>query len=179
MTRRLRRVLAHPLHEAPQAVRDGRQAFDNWRGAHRRTVWSDHSSTDRIALVVVNYNTARLLANLVFSLYRVLDRDEFSALVVVDNGSIDDSGSLLGALKEAGLVHHVVDNRRLPYHGPGLNRGVSFLAEHQVNPTFEARWVGAVDSDVVALRPGGLRAASRRLIDDGAVLAGQMRKPNT
>ena len=77
--------------------------------------------------MVVNYNTRRLIAQLIYSLYRILQPPMFR-LVVVDNGSTDGSAELLSAAAAAGLCH-LVANPTNRHHGPGLNQGVSYLAE--------------------------------------------------
>ncbi len=76
----------------------------------RRTTWPDTSAATggkrpRVGIVVANFNTRRLIAQLVFSLYRLLGRSEFTQLVVVDNASTDGSRELLNALHDARLIH--------------------------------------------------------------------------
>ena len=121
-----------------------------------------------VAIVVANYNTRRLIAQLVFSLYRLLGRDQFSELVVVDNASTDGSRELLAALHRARLIH-LIQNRTQRYHGPALTQGVSWLAGARTQ--LDSVWV--LDSDVVVLRADTVRnalAAARRL---GAAAVGQ------
>jgi glycosyltransferase involved in cell wall biosynthesis len=127
-----------------------------------------------VGVITVNYNTATHVSQLVFSLARVLGGGEFACHIVVDNGSNDDSLHLLGALQEAGLVT-LVTNRARPYHGPGLNRGVSWLAQHQSDSRFRVDYVCLLDSDVIALRPGALPAGVAALRKSGGVFAGQFR----
>jgi Glycosyl transferase family 2 len=91
-----------------------------------RTVWPTDSSatgTDepRVGIVVVTFNTRRLIAQLLFSLYRLLGRNEFAQLVVVDNASTDGSRELLDALHEARLID-LIRNRHQRYHGPALTQ---------------------------------------------------------
>src|SRR5436190_15993121 len=101
-----------------------------------RTTWPrtpDHIGgrrRPRLGIVVVNFNTARLISQLLFSLYRILGRSEFTTVVVVDNGSTDGSREILESLWEAQLIH-LVANDEQQYHGPGLNQGISWLAKRQ------------------------------------------------
>jgi hypothetical protein len=135
-----------------------------------RTTWPSEAGDERsgVAAVIVNWNTRLLIAQLVFSLCRVLRGDELRQIVVVDNGSTDGSVELLTALHDGGLIH-LIANRRQRYHGPGLNQGISWLAQQ---PTRPARvWV--LDSDVVILRPDALRDAVRVSNETGAALVGQ------
>jgi glycosyltransferase involved in cell wall biosynthesis len=117
-------------------------------------------------VVVANFNTRRLIAQTVFSLYRVLGRDQFSEFVVVDNGSSDGSRELLGALHRAGLVH-LIRNRTQRYHGPALTQGVSWLARGQESGACSrVDYIWVLDSDVIVLRSDTVRdalAAARRL----------------
>ncbi len=128
----------------------------------------------RLTLVVANHNALALIGQLVFGLHRVLDRGEVHRLVVVDNASTDGSVELLETLQDAGLVTLVRRHDR-PYHGPGLNAGLTFLADRQEDPDFRTDQVGVMDSDVFALRPGGLTAAAAMLRDSGAALSGPAR----
>ena len=119
-----------------------------------------------VAIVVANYNTSRLIAQLVFSIYRLLGRDQFSELVVVDNASTDGSRELLNALHQAGLVH-LIRNRTQRYHGPALTQGISWL----VGASNSVGYVWVLDSDVVVLRPDTVHDAlvTARQLDAAAV----------
>jgi glycosyltransferase involved in cell wall biosynthesis len=119
-----------------------------------------------VGIVVASFNTRRLIAQLVFSLYRLLGADQFSELVVVDNGSTDGSRELLEELQQAGLVH-VIRNRTQRYHGPALTAGISWLA--RARPEVDYVWV--LDSDVIVLRPDAVRdaLATARQVDAAAV----------
>jgi glycosyltransferase involved in cell wall biosynthesis len=122
--------------------------------------------------VVVNYNTRRLIAQLIYSLYRTLRPPAFR-LVVVDNGSSDGSAELLSAVADAGLCNLIrnPDNR---YHGPGLNQGVSYLAEAtQRDSEVVTSYVWLLDSDCVVLRPDALSAPCAVMREAGAALVGQ------
>jgi glycosyltransferase involved in cell wall biosynthesis len=121
-----------------------------------------------VAIVVANFNTGRLIAQLVFSLYRLLGRDQFTELVVVDNASSDGSRELLDALHRAGLIH-LIQNRTQRYHGPALTQGVSWLAG--ARPGVDYVWV--LDSDVVVLRADTVRDALAAARRHDAALVGQ------
>jgi hypothetical protein len=121
-----------------------------------------------VAIVVANFNTRRLIAQLVFSLYQLLGSDQFSALVVVDNGSADGSRELLTALHRARLIH-LIRNRMQRYHGPALTQGVSWLVRRQ-RPVDHV-WV--LDSDVVVLRADTVRDALAAARRHDAALVGQ------
>src|SRR3954471_13121169 len=89
----------------------------------QRTVWPtpqpQSAGQPRVACVVVNFNTRWLIAGLLFSLYRLLGKDQFATIVVVDNHSQDGSLALLDGCAEAGLIH-LIRNRGQRYHGPAL-----------------------------------------------------------
>ncbi len=122
-----------------------------------RVAWpTDASEGRRVGIVVANFNTRRLIAQLVYSLYRVLGAHEFTQLVIVDNASTDGSQELLGALHDAGLLH-LIRNRRQRYHGPALTQGISWLARRQGRELIDYVWV--LDSDVIVLRPDTVRDA--------------------
>ncbi|HXY80408.1 MAG TPA: glycosyltransferase [Gaiellaceae bacterium] len=124
----------------------------------RRTAWP--AARERapgepanVGIAVVNFNTKRLISQLVFSLYRLLGPAWFRQIVVVDNASTDGSRDVLAALHDAGLVH-LIANRSQRYHGPALTQGVSWLARRQrsVPPRDRLDYVWTLDSDVVVLR---------------------------
>ena len=119
-----------------------------------------------VAVVVANYNTSRLIAQLVFSLYRLLGGDQFSELVVVDNASTDGSPEVLAALHRAKLIH-LIRNRTQRYHGPALTQGISWLARSRS----QVDYVWVLDSDVVVLRSDTVRdaLATARRVDAAAV----------
>ena len=114
----------------------------------------------RVGIVVASFNTYALIAGLVFSLYRLLGRGEFSELVIVDNGSPNGSRELLSALERAGLITLIL-NRRHRYDGPALSQGISWLARRQrvVVPRDQLDYVWLLDSDVIVLRPDTVRDA--------------------
>ena len=83
--------------------------------------------TSAVAVVTVNYNTAKLIALLLWSLHRVLKSHAPAEVVVIDNGSSDGSVELLAGLAKAGLCQLLAnETNRQP--GPGLNQGLSYLA---------------------------------------------------
>lgn len=145
----------------------------------RRTPWPRRppaaapvSSEAKVAVVTVNFDTAALLARLLLSLHRVLAPGRVERIVVVDQGSTDGSRELLGALRAAGLVD-VVDGRARPYHGPGLNRGVSYLARERRAGRLATDTVWILDSDVLVLRADALSTALDVFGSRHAVLLGQ------
>ena len=125
------------------------------------------SAAGRPGIVVVSYNTRRLTAQLIYSLYRTLRPPAFH-LVVVDNGSAE----LLSAVAEAGLCD-LVRNPENRYHGPALNQGMSRLAELHGSGAVPITAVWVLDSDCVVLRPDALVAPCAVMRETGAALVGQ------
>jgi hypothetical protein len=145
----------------------------------RRTPWPAATQelargAPQVGIVIASFNTRRLVAQLVFSLYRMLGRGEFAQIVVVDNASTDGSRELLEGLHEAGLIN-LVRNRVQEYHGPALTRGVSWLARRQrtVRPSDRLTHVWVLDSDVIVLRPDSIRDALRVFSESAAAMVGQ------
>jgi glycosyltransferase involved in cell wall biosynthesis len=136
----------------------------------RRTPWPDgeRGRTGRVGIVVANSNTRDLIAQLIFSLYHLLGRDQFAELVVVDNASTDGSRELLNALHARGLVH-LIRNRAERYHGPALTQGVSWLARQERRVDYV--WV--LDSDAVVLRRDTVREAQAVFSRAGVAVVGQ------
>jgi glycosyltransferase involved in cell wall biosynthesis len=144
-----------------------------------RTPWPFSSGTtrgdrQRVGIVVANFNTRRLIAQLVFSLYRLLGPGEFAQLVVVDNASTDGSRELLNALHGAGLIH-LIRNRSQRYHGPALTQGISWLARRQsaVGARAQLDYVWVLDSDVIVLRADAVRDALEVFKRSDAAAVGQ------
>jgi glycosyltransferase involved in cell wall biosynthesis len=121
-----------------------------------------------VGIVVAHFNTRRLIAQLVFSLHRLLGRDQFSELVIVDNGSNDGSLELLAALQRAKLIH-LIQNEEQCYHGPALTQGVSWL----IGARADVDYVWVLDSDVVVLCTDTLREALARAREVDAAAVGQ------
>jgi glycosyl transferase family 2 len=173
-SRDLRRsVLNRWLHSAT------RQRLSDWREERRRTAWPHRrdrrpGEAANVAIVVVNWNTRLLIAQLLFSVFRILGSDHVRQIVVVDNGSTDGSCELLFALRDAGLIH-LIANRGQRYHGPALNQGLSWLARRQraVACSDQIDYVWVLDSDVVILRRDALGRAVDCLESERAAAAGQ------
>jgi glycosyltransferase involved in cell wall biosynthesis len=140
----------------------------------RRTPWPSSPGGRRVGIVVASFNTRLLIAQLVFSLHRLLGAAEFAQLVVVDNASTDGSRELLEVLHEAGLIH-LIRNRRQRYHGPALTQGVSWLARRQrrVGPAEQLDYVWTLDSDVIVLRSDTVRTALDVFEGSNAAIVGQ------
>jgi glycosyltransferase involved in cell wall biosynthesis len=125
----------------------------------------------RPGVVVVSYNTRRLTAQLIYSLYRTLRPPEFH-LVVVDNGSTDGSAELLSAVADAELCD-LIRNPENRYHGPALNQGMSRLAELHDSGAVPLTAAWLLDSDCVVLRPDALSAPCAVMRETRAALVGQ------
>jgi Glycosyl transferase family 2 len=144
-----------------------------------RTSWPRRSAAEEwenVAIVSVNYNTAAHIAHLVFSLYRILGRNQFCRLVIVDNASTDHSTELLLGLQDAGLAD-VIFNKRQRYHGPALNQAMNYLAtlarraESRRDVT-DAVWI--LDSDSLILRPDAVSTPLRVLRSSEAGIVGEL-----
>jgi glycosyltransferase involved in cell wall biosynthesis len=151
-----------------------RRAVDNARERRERIVWPHRSpdppETPSVAVVTVSFNTARLLANLLFSLRRVLAQDALAHIVVVENGSTDGTVDVVRGLAERGLITLVTNDRR-PYHGPGLNRGLAEIATRVAAGEWAVDYVWVLDSDALVLRADALAASLDVLrATDGALL---------
>ena len=165
---------------AARRLRQVRSRLESWDEARRRTCWPVAQpfrgpAAPSVAAVVVNYDTAQLTAQLVFTLMRVLEPGVLSGIVVVDGSPEPDATGVLQGLHDAGIVT-LLRNTSRPYHGPGLNRGLSHLARrHADGHPVDLVWV--LDSDVLVLRPEALRTTVAAMAAAGAVLAGQVRSP--
>lgn len=126
-----------------------------------------------VGVIVVNYNTQHLTAQLIYSLYRRVHRPRFH-LVIVDNASTDGSPALLQELSDARMCD-ILLNCEQRYHGPGLNQGMDYLAQRQgtVAEWERLRCVWVLDSDCVVMRDDTLSSAVDVLGTTNAGLVGQ------
>jgi glycosyltransferase involved in cell wall biosynthesis len=124
-----------------------------------------------VAIVTVNYNTRDDVALLLWSICRNIS-DGLHSVLVVDNGSTDDSAVLLAGCAEAGLCTLMV-NETNRYHGPALNQALSHLATTQSE--HPPRWVWVLDSDCVVTNPSVLNEATTVASERGAALLGERR----
>jgi glycosyltransferase involved in cell wall biosynthesis len=154
-----------------------------FRGArvHLRRNWSqppcrvEANRRANVAIVTVNWNTATLIAQLLFSICRVVGREQVKRIVVVDNNSDDGSQALLEALSRAGVID-VIYNKHQRYHGPGLNDGIHFLERLQRNSKNAADaidYIWVIDSDCIILRDDVINDSVAALRKSGAGLCGQ------
>jgi glycosyltransferase involved in cell wall biosynthesis len=125
-----------------------------------------------VGVVMVSFNSLSVTTQAIYASFRYVRRPEFR-LVVVDNASTDGSAEMLEALAPAGLCE-VLLNAEQRYHGPGLNQGVNHLVAHRVaRPDRAVRYVLALDSDCIVLRPDTLSSAVNLMAATGAGLVGQ------
>jgi len=144
----------------------------NWPIPPRKT---GNTIVANVAIITVNSNTANLIAGLLFSLCRIVGREQIGRVVVVDNNSTDGSRDILGAFSEAGLID-VIYNDRQRYHGPGLNDGMHLLERLQRNAKSRdelVKYVWVLDSDCILLRHDIVEHSLAALQNSGAALCGQ------
>lgn len=173
------RPLWHRIN--PAWLRARRRAERQWiRTRTYPARWLRHTwpvpsdlNNERVAVVTVNYNTAEHISHLLFSLFRVVGREQLERIVVVDNASTDDSPALLSAMAEAGLID-LVRNKSQRFHGPGLNQAVARLVALQRCGACAARYVWVIDSDVIVLRADAVRNAVGKARADDAAILGQI-----
>jgi hypothetical protein len=142
---------------------------------YRRVEWPSGpvaATAETAAIVSVNYNTAPLIARLVWSIYRALGVRGFGSLVIVDNGSRDESSAILNALADAGLIA-LIANELNRYHGPALNQAVDHLALVRAEQPVATTAIWVLDSDCVVIRPDSLHACVQIMNESGAALVGQ------
>lgn len=87
---------------------------------------------DKLAVVIVNWNTGKLLARCVSSLFSIRERDRITDIVVADNASTDASMAHLkkelGTQSNKTLVHLIESSQNLGFAG-GNNKGIEYLQE--------------------------------------------------
>jgi GT2 family glycosyltransferase len=135
-------------------------------------------STDRVAVVVVSYNSAAVLPGLVASLAAGMAGLRWQ-LVVADNDSGDGSADLVRRLVPAATV---VQMRRNAGYAAGINAAVAAAGPHgavlALNPDVRLE-PGCVPRLLAALREPGVGIAVPQLLDArGAVIESMRRRPS-
>ncbi len=114
------------------------------------------------------------MAYLIFSLYRILGKDAFEKILVIDNGSNDGSLSMLLDMEKNNLIELLV-NERDQYHGPALNQAFSYLAAQRAKegrlPVKDYVWI--LDSDTIILRKDSLQKALSYLVTSKSAIVGE------
>jgi glycosyltransferase involved in cell wall biosynthesis len=131
---------------------------------------------NKAAIAIVNCNTALHLSLLLFSLFRILGKDQIARIVVVDNASTDYSSQILKAFGEQGLID-IIFNRKQQYHGPALNQAMKHLARMkraigESQNGFDYVWI--LDSDVIILRRDTFMHAARFMEKEQAAMVGEI-----
>lgn len=93
-------------------------------------------------------------------------------VVVIDNGSSDGSVELLAGLAEAGLCQ-LLANEANRQQGPGLNQGLSYLANRACATGRAPAWVWVLDPDCVVARSDVLDFALQELAATDASVMGE------
>lgn len=136
------------------------------------------SSPESVAVVVVTYNSADLLADLVASLPRGCGSVPWQ-LVVVDNASTDGT---LERARELAPEATIVDTGRNAGYAAGINAGVAAAGRHSavlvLNPDVRLA-DGCVPELLRALRQTGVGVAVPRLVDAESVRIDSMRREPT
>lgn len=167
-----RNCMKDTLYDLRTGVKKGieKYARRDWPASSSRT------QHPKVGIVVVSYNTVQLITFLLFSIFRILGREQIARVVVVDNASTDGSVPVLKAMRDGGLIDLIL-NERQRYHGPALNQGINRLCQirrglsPQSEECFDYVWV--LDSDVVILRPDAFTNALRFMKENDAASIGQ------
>jgi len=133
---------------------------------------SELASSDKIAIITVNYNTFEQISLLLFSIFKNLGNELISDVVVVDNRSTDESLPLLQSLHAKGFIE-LIANDRQRYHGPGLNQAVNHLAVKVRKKLTAFRFLWILDSDTIVLRKDVIQRAFSYMQKLGSHVIGQ------
>ena len=163
----------HIMNIIKKRIKYAKKEINDLLSVINRRSWPKvEPANNAVSIVIVNYNTADLLAGLIFSLFRILGKDQFLKIVIVDNGSTDESVGLILALREKGLVDAILNSKQ-KYHGLGLNQGMNYLRNLAMKQETACRYVLILDSDVVVLHRNTISDAVRFAESTNASLVGQ------
>lgn len=121
---------------------------------------------ERITAVVVNYKTLALTRACVESF---VARYPDVALILIDNGSGDESTDYVRKIGQAQPNARAVINAQNLYHGPALDQGVRLA---------ETAYVFTLDSDCEVRRPGFLELMLESFDDRATYAVGELRYKN-
>jgi len=132
----------------------------------------------RFALITVNYSTTRYLKLMLLTLAEQSSLELLKRIIIVDNCSRDDGSSFLRELAAQTTRISVVENRWFLTHARGMRRGLRLLDMLEPDPAApgNANIVLSCDADVVFRRRDTLSGLARVFIEEGAALAGELRK---
>jgi N-acetylglucosaminyl-diphospho-decaprenol L-rhamnosyltransferase len=115
----------------------------------------ERGKMDKVDVIIVNYRTAELTMQAVRS---VLGEPDLGKVVVVENGSPDDSANKLQSIESDPRMRLVVSKRNLGFGG-----GNNVAVRHA-----NSRYIFFLNSDAY-VKPGCLRILMKRLAEDKAV----------
>ena len=149
-----------------------------WHKFKRKRVSPAFDGEPRFALITVNYSTTRYLKLMLLTLAEQSSLKLLKRIILVDNGSRDGGSSFLRELAERTNRISVVENRWFLNHARGMRRGLRLLdmVEADAAATDNANIVLSCDADVVFRRRDTLSELARVFVEEGAALAGELRK---
>jgi len=102
------------------------------------------SKTPKVSIVMPTWNRVDLTEKAICSLIDTIENDYINAeIIVVDNGSEDETPLYLSDLKKSGLIQKLVLNKENEGCGKATNKGMALA---------EGEWIMEVDNDIQMLR---------------------------
>jgi glycosyltransferase involved in cell wall biosynthesis len=149
-----------------------------WRQFKRQRMVLAFDGEPRFALITVNYSTTRYLKLMLLTLAEQSSPQLLKRIILVDNRSRDGGPSFIRELAERTNRISLVENRWFLNHARGMRRGLRLLdmVEADLPATDSANIVLSCDADVVFRRRDTLWELARVFVEEGAALAGELRK---
>ena len=120
------------------------------------------SSLDQITTIIVNYKTADLTRQSVDSF---LQWYPSASLILIDNGSQDDSTGYIAALAKRLENVTCILNQENRYHGPAMDQGIRVAT---------TRYVFTLDSDCTVIKGGFLEEMHEMFGDPNLYATGRL-----